>query len=64
MKAIQESCLVRTQWLYTSSHLGHSLNHSPVKRFPELSCVRKETVDIDIFVTSRSGNKKSYNLLE
>ena len=27
------------------------------KRIPESSCVRKETVDIDIPVTSRNGNR-------
>ena len=25
---------------------------------PEFSCVRKETVDIDILVTSRNGDRK------
>ena len=28
------------------------------QRIPEFSCVRKETVDIDIFVTSRNGDRK------
>ena len=28
------------------------------QRIPEPSCVRKETVDIDILVTSRNGDKK------
>ena len=28
------------------------------QRIPESSCVRKETVDIDILVTSRNGDKK------
>ena len=28
------------------------------QRIPELSCERKETVDIDILVTSRSGERK------
>ena len=27
-------------------------------RIPESSCVRKETVDIDILVTSRNGDRK------
>ena len=27
-------------------------------RFPESSCVRKETVDIDILATPRNGNRK------
>ena len=27
-------------------------------RIPEFSCVRKETVDIDILVTSRNGDRK------
>ena len=31
---------------------------------PESSCARKETVDIDILVTSRNGDKKSCNLSE
>ena len=28
------------------------------QRIPELSCARKETVDIDILVTSRNGDRK------
>ena len=28
------------------------------QRIPESSCVRKETADIDILVTSRNGNRK------
>ena len=28
------------------------------KRIPEPSCARKETVDIDILVTSRNGDRK------
>ena len=28
------------------------------QRIPESSCARKETVDIDIIVTSRNGDKK------
>ena len=28
------------------------------QRIPEFSCARKETVDIDILVTSRNGNRK------
>ena len=28
------------------------------QRIPEYSCVRKETVDIDILVTSRNGDRK------
>ena len=28
------------------------------QRIPESSCVRKETVDIDILVTSRNGERK------
>ena len=31
---------------------------------PEFSRARKETVDIDILVTSRNGDKKSCNLSE
>ena len=34
------------------------------QRIPEPSCARKETVDIDILVTSRNGTEKSYNLWE
>ena len=28
------------------------------QRIPELSCARKETVDIDILVTSKNGDEK------
>ena len=28
------------------------------QRIPEFSCARKETVDTDIFVTSRNGDRK------
>ena len=28
------------------------------QRIPESTCVRKETVDIDILVTSRNGDRK------
>ena len=28
------------------------------QRIPEFSCARKETVDIDILVTSRNGDKE------
>ena len=28
------------------------------QRIPEFSCARKETVDTDILVTSRNGNRK------
>ena len=28
------------------------------ERIPESSCARKETIDIDILVTSRNGHKK------
>ena len=31
--------------------------HSIVKRIPEPCCARKETVDIDILVTSRNSEK-------
>ena len=34
------------------------------QRIPEFSCARKETVEIDILVTSRNGHRKSYNLSE
>ena len=29
-----------------------------MQRIPESSCVRRETVDIDILVTSRNGDRK------
>ena len=31
------------------------------QRIPELSCVRKETVGIDILVTSRNGDGNDYS---
>ena len=31
------------------------------QRIPESSCARKETVDIDILVTSRNGERTSRN---
>ena len=31
------------------------------QRISESSCVRKETVDIDIFVTSKSGDRKCWS---
>ena len=31
---------------------------------PESSCVRKETVDIDILVTSKNGDKKNHAIYE
>ena len=34
------------------------------ERIPEFSSARKETVDIDIFITSKNGQKKSHNLSE
>ena len=34
------------------------------QRIPEFSRARKETVDIDILVTSRNGDRKSCNLSE
>ena len=34
------------------------------QRIPESSCTKKETVEIDILVTSRNGDKKSCNLSE
>ena len=33
-------------------------------RIPESSCVRKEPVDIDIYVTSKMATEKSCNLSE
>ena len=29
-----------------------------MKRIPEFSCARKETIDINIFVTSENGDRK------
>ena len=34
------------------------------QRIPEPSCARKETVEINIYVTSSNGNRKSCNLSE
>ena len=34
------------------------------QRIPESNCARKETVDIEILVTSRNGDKKLCNLSE
>ena len=34
------------------------------QRVPHSSCARKETVDIDVLVTSRNGDRKSCNLSE
>ena len=34
------------------------------QKIPESSCAGKETVDIDIVVTSRNGNRKIMNLSE
>ena len=34
------------------------------QRIPEFSCARKETVDIDILVTSRNGQKKEVEPVE
>ena len=34
------------------------------QRIPEFAYARKETVGIDILVTSRNGGRKSYNLSE
>ena len=34
------------------------------QRIPESSCARKESVDIDILVTSRNGHRKICNLSE
>ena len=34
------------------------------QKIPEFSCTRKETVDIDMFVTSRNGNRKPCSLSE
>ena len=34
------------------------------QRIPESSCARKETVDIDILVTSRNGDRKNQAIYE
>ena len=34
------------------------------QRIPEFSCARKETVDIDILVTSRNGDRKIMQSIE
>ena len=34
------------------------------QKIPESICIRKQTVDIDILVTSRNGDRKSSNLSE
>ena len=33
------------------------------QRIPEFSCVRKETVDIDILVLSRNGDRKMQSII-
>ena len=33
-------------------------------RIPEFSCERKETVEIDILVTSRNGDKKNHAIYQ
>ena len=35
-----------------------------MQRIPESSCARKETVDIDILVTSRNGDKKNHAIYQ
>ena len=63
--SIQEICLESTY----SSKMSDSSRLKATKiigqrkafcrqRIPECSCVRKETVDIDILVTSRNGDRK------
>ena len=34
------------------------------QRIPKSSCARKETVDIDILVTSRNGDKKNHAIYQ
>ena len=41
------------------SHLDYRSKESFRQRIPESSCARKETVDIEILVTSRNGDKKN-----
>ena len=63
--SIQEICLERTySWKMT---VNSRLKATKIigqrksfyrKRIPESSCARKETVDIDILVTSRNGDWK------
>ena len=63
--SIHEKCLERTYSLKMSvnSRLKATKIISQRKAFyrqriPEFSCARKETVDIDILVTSRNGDRK------
>ena len=63
--SIQEICLERTcsQKMSVNSRLEAIQIIGQRKAFyrqriPESSCARKETVDIDILVTSRNGDKK------
>ena len=69
-KSKQESCLERTYLLpkdksclltldlklFRRSYAGGKAFNR--KRIPESSCARKQTVDIDILVTSRNGDRK------
>ena len=34
------------------------------QRIPESSCARKETIDMDILVTSRNGDKKNHAIYQ
>ena len=68
---IQEICLERTYnyKMSVNSRLKTTEIIGQRKAFyrqiiPESSCARKETVDIDILVTSRNGAEKSCNLSE
>ena len=63
--SIQEICLGRT-YSYKMS-INSRLKATKIiaqrkphyrQRIPESSCVRKETVNIDILVTSRNGDRK------
>ena len=62
---IQEICLERTYSKKISVNSG--IKATKIigqrkafyrQRIPEFSCARKETVDIDILVTSRNGDRK------
>ena len=62
---VQEICLVRTysQKMSVNSRLKVTKIIGQWKifyrqRIPESSCGKKETVDIDILVTSRNGDRK------
>ena len=71
LKSIQEISLERaySSWVFVNSRLKVIWIIGKRKAFyrhkiPQPSCARKETVDIDILVTSRMVTEKSCNLSE